>query len=102
MTTAFEREAEAALVKALRSRGCPSISLVFEGLEQCRKLQVDAVVVLGNPKFYQRFGFAPASGFKINSVYDVDDEYFMLIELSAGALDSVEEVVRYQKEFDLT
>ena len=35
--------------------------LVRAGLAECEGLGSDAVVVLGHPKFYPRFGFIPAS-----------------------------------------
>ncbi|OYT18536.1 MAG: hypothetical protein CCU26_16370 [Nitrospira sp. UW-LDO-01] len=34
-------------------------ALVRAGLEQCKHLSFEAVVVLGNPAYYRRFGFTP-------------------------------------------
>ena len=31
--------------------------LVREGIEQCRKVGIDAIVVLGHPDYYAKFGF---------------------------------------------
>ena len=45
-------------------------ALVRAGLEQCKQLGFVAVVVLGYPEFYPRFGFSPSSRFGINSEYD--------------------------------
>ena len=50
--------------------------LVETGLEQCRQLIYTAVVVLGHPRYYPRFGFSPASGFGIKCKYIVSDEVF--------------------------
>lgn len=60
--------------------------LVQQGLEQCRKLGVEAVIVLGHPDYYPRFGFRPASYYGIDSDYEVPDEAFMVLELLPGAL----------------
>jgi putative acetyltransferase len=55
--------------------------LVEEGLRLCAELGYDYVVMLGNPKYYQRFGFMKASNFDMQNEYGVDDP-FMLIKLS--------------------
>jgi putative acetyltransferase len=60
--------------------------LVAAGLECCRRDGVAAVVVLGHPKYYPRFGFSPAVDFEIACEYEVPAEVFMAIELQPGAL----------------
>ena len=60
--------------------------LVRTGLEQCRDFGFEAVVVLGHPEFYPRFGFLPSTRFGIDSEYGVPDEVFMVRELTSGAL----------------
>jgi putative acetyltransferase len=55
--------------------------LVREGLRLCKELGYDYVVLLGNPKYYQRFGFKKASSFGMQNEYGVD-EPFMLIKLT--------------------
>ncbi len=69
------------------------------GLEQCKKLSYNAVVVLGHPKYYPRFGFSPASVFGINSEYKVSDEVFMAVELEPGTLGGKTGTVRYHAAF---
>ncbi len=44
-------------------------ALVRAGLAECRKLGFGAVVVLGHPDYYPRFGFSPASRFGISCEY---------------------------------
>lgn len=61
-------------------------ALVEAGLAQCQKLGVGAVVVLGHPDYYPRFGFQAAANFGIRCEYDVPDEAFMLCEMQAGYL----------------
>jgi putative acetyltransferase len=73
--------------------------LVRAGLEACRGAAYDAVVVLGHPQFYPRFGFAPASRFGLRSEYDVPDPVFMALELRPGALPAQGGLVKYRPEF---
>jgi len=75
-------------------------ALVEAGLESCRELDIGAVVVLGHPEYYPRFGFAPAAEFGINCTYEVPAEVFMVLELQPGYLDGVGGIVRYDPAFD--
>ena len=61
-------------------------ALVRAGLDAARQTGAAAVCVLGHAEYYPRFGFAPASRFRIGSEYDVPDEVFMILELKAGTL----------------
>ncbi len=74
--------------------------LVRAGLEECRRLGHEIVVVLGHPDYYPRFGFVPASTYGIKCKYDVPDEVFMALELRQGALSGRSGVVKYQPEFN--
>ena len=74
-------------------------ALVRGGLDRCSESGVSAVVVLGHPEYYPRFGFAPSSGFGIGSEYDVPDEVFMVKELHHGALEGVTGTVKYHPAF---
>lgn len=74
-------------------------ALVRAGLEQCRLQGAVAVVVLGHPGYYTRFGFRPSTQFAIASEYDVPEEAFMVLELQAGALRGLGGTVRYHEAF---
>ena len=74
-------------------------ALVRAGLEQCKQLGFVAVVVLGHPEFYPRFGFSPSSRFGIDSEYDVPEEVFMAMELHPNALDEKTGKVKYHAAF---
>jgi putative acetyltransferase len=74
------------------------MALVTEGLNACRRLHCPFVVVLGEPAYYRRFGFRPASQFGIANEYGVDDP-FMILELVPGTLSNVAGIVRYGPEF---
>ena len=148
-TAAFETDAEAGLVDALRDSGVPLISLVAEvdkkivghilfspvtlagkgtdlniaglapmavmpdfqnrgigtelvekGLKQCESVGYQAVVVVGYPEYYPRFGFVPGSRFGIKSEYDVPEEVFMVKELVAGILSGYQGIVAYHRLFN--
>jgi putative acetyltransferase len=73
--------------------------LVRAGIEQCRQVGYELMIVLGHPWFYPRFGFAPAAPHGIRAQWDVADEVFMVKELQNGALAEVKGVVRYRPEF---
>lgn len=75
-------------------------ALVHSGLEQCRKLGIGAIVVLGHPEYYARFGFVPAARFGIGCEYDVPEDVFMAIELIPGYLREAHGTVRYHPVFD--
>jgi putative acetyltransferase len=72
--------------------------LIQHGLAECRRAGVDAVVVLGDPGYYSRFGFERASEHGLGNEYGAD-EAFMVKLLHDGALISVNGTVRYQPEF---
>ena len=62
-------------------------ALVRAGLERCKALAISAVVVLGHPEYYPRFGFLPASRFGLRCEYNVPDETFLAMELEPGAFE---------------
>ena len=70
--------------------------LIREGLHLCAELKYDYCVVLGNPKYYQRFGFEKASKFGLQNEYGVDDE-FMVIRFSEH--NAPKGIVKYAPEF---
>lgn len=91
--------APVAVVPGHQRRGVGS-SLVRAGLAACKRLGFGAVVVVGHPKYYPRFGFSPASGYGIGCEYEVPDEAFMLLELRPGYLQGKSGTVRYHAAFD--
>lgn len=75
--------------------------LVRRGLTQCRRAGHRVVLVLGEPAFYQRFGFIKASLHGICCPFDVPDDAFMAAELFPGALAGQSGSVKYRPELDL-
>ncbi len=88
-----------AVLPERQNQGIGSL-LVREGLEECRRLGCDAVVVLGHPDYYPRFGFVPASQKNLNCEYPVPDEAFMIIELKPDVLSGQHGLVKYHPEFN--
>lgn len=72
--------------------------LIEQGLHLCQELGYDYGVVLGDPKYYQRFGFEKASRFGMQNEYGVDHE-FMVIRFSKRELP--QGLVRYAPEFGM-
>jgi putative acetyltransferase len=73
--------------------------LIRWALEEVTRRGFLAVIVLGEPAFYGRFGFQRASGFEITCPFDVPGECFMALELQPGSLTQVRGVVGYRPEF---
>ena len=69
--------------------------LVRHGLGVCQAIGYEAVVVIGHPSYYPRFGFRRASEYRIRFAEPVPDEAFMALELVSGALDGVRGTARY-------
>jgi len=82
-----------------RQRAGIGAALVRAGFEECAALACDAIVVLGDPNYYGRFGFVPAARFAIDSEYDVAPEHFMVCELRLGVLAGASGRVAYHAAF---
>ena len=75
--------APVAILPEYQNRGIGSL-LIKTGLEIAKTIYAPMVIVLGEPKFYARFGFEPAIDYGIQSPFDVPDEYFWLFWNSRG------------------
>jgi putative acetyltransferase len=74
-------------------------ALVRAGLEQCKRLGFGAVVVLGHPAYYPRFGFMSSAHFGIACEYEVPEDVFMVVELQPGFLRGASGKVKYHAAF---
>lgn len=72
--------------------------LVKQGLKVAKELGYEYVVVLGDNKYYNRFGFIPAKELDIKSPFDVPSKNFMALNLS-GNKKKLHALVEYPKEF---
>lgn len=83
-----------------RQREGTGSKLVTAGLMQCTAIDYPAVVVLGHPEYYPRFGFLRADRFGITCEFPSPPEAFMIKELQAGALAGKSGIAKYHAAFD--
>jgi len=87
-----------AVSPAYQRRGIGS-ALVRAGLARSQELGFGAVVVLGRPGFYPRFGFSRSARFDIRCEYEVPADTFMVMELEPGFLRGVSGTIKYHSAF---
>jgi putative acetyltransferase len=74
-------------------------ALVRHSLLVSQRRSADFVVVLGEPNYYRRFGFGPASKHKLVCDFGSRPEAFQVIELRKGGLVAGPGMVRYLPAF---
>lgn len=74
-------------------------ALIRRGLDQLRDLGESAVIVLGHPDYYPRFGFSKDKTKLIESPFPA--EVFMGLEIESGALNGIKGRIRYANAFGL-
>ena len=74
-----------AVAPAFQSAGVGA-ALSRAGIEACRALGALAIVVLGHPPYYPRFGFSAGAARRVVSPF-AGNPAFMALELVPGALD---------------
>jgi putative acetyltransferase len=72
-------------------------ALVRHGLMRCRELGVPAVVVLGDPAYYGRFGFQAKTAAGLRTPWS--GSHLMAIELASGGLGGGRGEARYAAAF---
>lgn len=87
-----------AVMPEFQGKGIGS-KLVKSGLTECGNSGSDAVVVLGHPEYYPRFGFVPSVIYDIHSEYDVPSDAFMIMELMPGVLSGKRGIIKYHGLF---
>jgi putative acetyltransferase len=88
-----------AVLPAFQRLGIGS-ALVSAGLARLRELRAERVLAVGDPGYYARFGFVPASRFGVKCPFRAPEEAFMALELVTGALSGCAGIARYGHEFD--
>ena len=74
-------------------------ALIKTGLDECRKKNVRLVAVLGEPEYYSRFGFAPASQKQLSwSGGDAGDAFQIIADEQFGA--DKPRIIHYHPAFD--
>jgi putative acetyltransferase len=72
-----------AVLPAWQRRGTGS-RLVREGIRSAEQIGIDAIIVVGHPEYYRRFGFSAGLAARLQSPYS--GPAFMAIELTPGVL----------------
>ncbi len=73
--------------------------LILKAHKIARELGYESVILLGHAEYYPKFGYRQLDEFGIILPFDVPKENCMAVELTDGALDEVNGVVVYAKEF---
>jgi putative acetyltransferase len=74
-------------VRVGRQKSGIGTALIRSGLDACRVRGIGAVIVLGDPAYYGRFGFSATLGGKLACAYS--GPHFQALELVSSALDGV-------------
>jgi len=86
------------VLPALQRQGIGS-RLVNCGLERAAAMGYGAVILIGHPTYYPRFGFVPASRYGLKTAYNVADEVFMARLLRPDGLAAISGTVIFPDAF---
>ena len=75
-------------------------ALMRGALARARTQGAAAIVLVGEPAYYRRFGFVPARAFGLRCKWAGTEEAFMALELVPGALEGRRGLVSYHPAFD--
>jgi putative acetyltransferase len=89
-----------AVAEAHRGQGIGA-ALVEAALEAGRDIGADVVVALGDPAYYGRFGFGPASALRLRCVYEAPADAFQAIALRDFTPGPGVTTVLFRPEFDV-
>lgn len=87
-----------AVMPKMQNKGIGS-ALVQAGIQKCLIEDYDAIVVLGHPNYYPKFGFVPSVNYGIKSEYEIPEDVFMVMELKENALIGKQGTVKYHEAF---
>ena len=88
-------------IKAEYQRKKIGTQLVEESLKKAKYLGHKLIIVLGDPKFYSRFGFEQASNFEITPPAGFPEETFLVAKLSPEDIE-IKGQVMYPVQFNMT
>ena len=74
--------------------------LVYEGLDSLNEFGYAAVVTLGEPELYGRFGFVPAAPYDLHCRWPGTETAFQVHPLADDALNGVSGLVEYHDHFN--
>lgn len=76
------------VLEQYRHQGIGS-ALIHMSFKLAREMGFKTVVLVGDPKFYNRFGFKTAAQFGVKSTHPIPDENIMVCELIPNSLSGV-------------
>lgn len=88
-----------AVEESLRHQGLGQ-KLVYEGLDSLNEFSYAAVVVLGDPAYFSRFGFKPAAAHNLHCRWPDSTATFQLFTLSDDALTDASGEVVFPQSFN--
>ncbi len=88
-----------AVLPAFQRLGIGS-ALVSAGLDHCRQARHARVLVLGDPAYFSRFGFVPATRYGLHPSSGSPDPSLLALELETGAFEGACGEVRYGHAFE--
>ncbi|WP_437613411.1 GNAT family N-acetyltransferase [Erwinia sp. V71] len=88
-----------AVDESVRRQGIAQ-QLIYEGLDTLNEFGYAAVVVLGEPAFYSRFGFEPAVRHQLHCKWPDSEAAFQLYKLADNAFDGVAGQIEFAEPFN--
>jgi predicted N-acetyltransferase YhbS len=74
--------------------------LMTRSIEKAKELGFKAVIIFGNPAYYERFGFMNAKNYNIKTSTGENFDAFMVLELTNGALNGISGKFHEDKVFE--
>ena len=90
--------APVAVLKEYRGKGIGG-KLIEAAHQIARELHYGSVILLGHENYYPKFGYTMTKNYGIELSFGAPDANCMLIELTENALQNVQGIVEYPKEF---
>lgn len=88
-----------AVDESVRKQGLGK-QLIYEGLDTLNEFGYAAVVVLGDPAYYGRYGFEPAARYCLHSRWQESEAAFQVYKLAEDAFSGIEGRIEYSAPFN--
>jgi len=88
-----------AVDESVRKQGLGK-QLIYEGLDTLNEFGYAAVVVLGDPAYFGRYGFEPAARYGLHSRWQEGEAAFQVYKLAEDAFSGTEGRIEYSAPFN--